>query len=271
MPELPEVETVLQGIEPCVENKFIRAIIVRQSKLRWEIPKNIQQHLVNQKVIKLSRRGKYLLFHLKVGTLILHFGMSGSLKILTTNKPPTTHDHFDLIFDNFYLRYTDPRRFGSLLFTEEDPEHHPLLASMGPEPLSNAFNERYLFKKAKNRKVGVKQFIMNHKIVVGVGNIYAAESLFLAGIHPLTPVSEITEARFEKLTKAIKKVLQSAIKKGGTTLKDFRNSEGKAGYFQQKLNVYGRANEPCLECQQLLQDIRIQNRATVFCPKCQPL
>jgi formamidopyrimidine-DNA glycosylase len=193
MPELPEVETVLQGIQPHVKNQVIRSIIIRQSKLRWDIPKEIKKAVENQKVIEISRRGKYLLFHLKSGTAILHFGMSGSLKLMTKSKPPAAHDHFDLVFDNFYLRYTDPRRFGCLLFTQENPEQHPLLASLGPEPLNEEFNGDYLFTMAKNRKVSIKQFIMNHKIVVGVGNIYAAESLFLAKIQPIKSLKPNTK------------------------------------------------------------------------------
>lgn len=269
MPELPEVETVLQGIKPLVEHKVIRGIVIRQPKLRWDIPKDLQRKLVNQKVTKLERRGKYILFHLQKGTLLLHFGMSGSLKVFTNPSEPKKHDHIDLLFEDFYLRYTDPRRFGALLYAEENPQDHPLLAKLGIEPLTNAFNGEYLYRKALSRKLGIKQFIMNHQIVVGVGNIYAAEALFLARINPLTPANQISKAQYQQLAMAIKQVLKAAIKKGGTTLKDFKNSEGKMGYFKQKLNVYDREGLACVNCQEPLKAIRIQNRATVYCAKCQ--
>lgn len=271
MPELPEVETIMQGIRPHVKNQMLRSIVIRQPKLRWEIPQSVIKQLINQEIIDVSRRGKYLLFHTHRGTALLHFGMSGSLKLLSTMKPPDKHDHFDLIFDSFYLRYTDPRRFGAFLYTEQDPQTHPLLASLGIEPLTKAFSGKYLYQQSARRKIGIKQFIMNHKIVVGVGNIYAAESLFLAKIHPLTPANEISQLRYNELVKSIKTVLKAAIKQGGTTLKDFRNSEGRAGYFKQKLNVYGRSKQPCFVCQQSLLEIRVQNRSTVFCPTCQNL
>lgn len=269
MPELPEVETVLQGIKPLVEHKVIRGIVIRQPKLRWDVPQGLQRKLQNQKVTKLERRGKYILFHLPKGTLLLHFGMSGSLKILSKATDPKKHDHIDLLFDDFYLRYTDPRRFGALLYTDENPKNHPLLAKLGIEPLTNGFNGEYLYRKAGSRKLTIKQFIMNHQIVVGVGNIYAAEALFLAKINPLTPANQISKVQYQQLAMAIKQVLKAAIKQGGTTLKDFRNSEGKAGYFKQKLNVYDREGLACVNCRQPLKGIRIQNRATVYCPKCQ--
>lgn len=269
MPELPEVETVLQGLKPFTENQVIRRIVIRQPKLRWDITKGIERDLTNQKILKVTRRGKYILFHLKKETAILHFGMSGSLRLLTVPEPPQKHDHFDLIFDDFYLRYTDPRRFGSFLLTFENPNQHPLLADLGIEPLDPSFNGQYLYTKAKARKVGIKQFIMNHKIVVGVGNIYAAEALYMAKINPLAPAKQLTKERLDILARAIKKVLLAAIKKGGTTLKDFKNSNGKAGYFKQRLKVYDRAGQRCYLCKQLLLQIRIQNRSTVYCPHCQ--
>jgi formamidopyrimidine-DNA glycosylase len=269
MPELPEVETVLQGIKPLVEHQVIRGIVIRQPKLRWDVPKGLQRKLLNQKIIKLERRGKYILFHLQLGTLLLHFGMSGSLTVLSKLIDPKKHDHIDLLFDDFYLRYTDPRRFGALLYTEGDPQDHPLLAKLGIEPLTKAFNGEYLYRKARSRKLSIKQFIMNHQIVVGVGNIYAAEALFLAKLNPLTPANQISKVQYQQLATAIKQVLKEAIKKGGTTLKDFKNSEGKMGYFKQKLNVYDREGLPCVNCQQPLKAIRIQNRATVFCSTCQ--
>lgn len=271
MPELPEVETVLRGIQPLLENEIVKDIDVRQAQLRWQIPQELKRKWVGQKIFAVTRRGKYLLFHTKKGTAILHFGMSGHLSILKKRQTPNKHDHFDIFFHDFYLRYTDPRRFGALLWTEADPLTHPLLASLGVEPLEQDFNGRFLYANASKRKVVIKKFIMDHTVVVGVGNIYAAEALFLAGINPLTPTNLITQKGYDQLAQSIKKVLRAAIKKGGTTFKNFQSSDGRPGYFTQVLNVYGRQDMPCRQCHTILEQIRIQNRATVFCPKCQPL
>lgn len=271
MPELPEVETVLQGIKPYIEHKTIRNIVIRQPKLRWAIPKGIARMLKDQRVIEATRRGKYMLLKLEKGTVILHLGMSGSLKVMTQMTSPDKHDHFDIVFDDICLRFTDARRFGAFLYTADDPDQHPLLKDLGIEPLRRTFTGHYLQRQAKGRKIGVKQFIMNQKIVVGVGNIYAAEALFIASLHPMTPVDSITLTQFEQLARAIKTVLQAAIKKGGTTLRDFKDSKGRSGYFKQKLNVYDRAGQPCYRCNLLLELMRIQNRSTVFCKRCQPI
>ncbi|MBA2654504.1 MAG: bifunctional DNA-formamidopyrimidine glycosylase/DNA-(apurinic or apyrimidinic site) lyase [Gammaproteobacteria bacterium] len=271
MPELPEVETILRGIVPRVKNQCIRRIIIRQKSLRWVIPSAITEEFINQPIYDLKRRGKYLLLFTQKGTAILHFGMSGSLSLLPKQTPPNKHDHFDFIFDDFCLRFTDPRRFGALLWTRDDPMGHPLLAHLGKEPLEPGFTAAYLYKCAKNRKIGIKQFIMNSTIVVGVGNIYAAEALFLAKINPLKPSQALDLTHFEQLVVSIKKVLKAAIKQGGTTLRDFLNSAGKPGYFKLKLNVYGREGLACNQCGTCLKKIVIQNRSTVYCPYCQAL
>jgi formamidopyrimidine-DNA glycosylase len=269
MPELPEVDTILQGIRPYVKDQPIQSIVIRQSHLRWEIPKAITQELPHHIIKDVKRRGKYLLFEADNGTAILHFGMSGSLMLLSKPVTPEKHDHFDLIFDHFYLRYTDPRRFGALLWTRGDPLQHPLLAHLGLEPFDNRFTGHYLHMHASRHKITIKQCIMNQKIVVGVGNIYATEALFLASIHPLTPANKISLNQYKLLAATIKNVLRAAIGQGGTTLKNFQNSEGKPGYFKQKLNVYSRTGLPCPRCHQPLKQIRIQNRATTFCADCQ--
>jgi formamidopyrimidine-DNA glycosylase len=270
MPELPEVETTLRGIQPFVKKQKIKNLIVRHPHLRWPIPSNIKELMIGQKIVDLERRGKYILFKTSIGTAILHLGMSGRLRVLTSSIPAEKHDHIDIEFENNkILRLTDPRRFGAFLWTDADPSEHELLKYLGPEPLSEDFNGHYLWQRAQRRKVPVKSFIMDSKIVVGVGNIYAAESLFAAGIHPETLAGKVSEARFEKLVVEIKKILQAAIEKGGTTLKDFLKSDGKPGYFSQQLKVYGRAGLPCVTCEKGLKEIRLGQRSTVFCVKCQ--
>jgi formamidopyrimidine-DNA glycosylase len=272
MPELPEVETTLRGIEPHIEQQIITDFIVRNRKLRWPIPKNLEQILIGQTINKLSRRGKYMIFQCDNGHMLLHLGMSGRVRILLKNKPPLKHDHVDIYFANGkILRFTDPRRFGALLWTTENPLQHPLLTHLGPEPLTREFDGDYLFMRAKSRKLPVKSFIMDSKIVVGVGNIYAAEALYRARIHPEQAAGTISAEKYSELAAAIKSILQHAIKKGGTTLKDFSKSDGSPGYFSIELQVYGRAGKPCAQCQTELELIRIGQRSTVFCPACQPM
>lgn len=269
MPELPEVETTLRGIQPHIQQQTITQIILRHTHLRWPIPLDIDSILAGQKIQHLERRAKYLLLHFKMGTLMIHLGMSGSLRLLSTAVAPKKHDHIDVIFSpQQILRFTDPRRFGAFLWTTE-PLNHPLLKNLGPEPLEKNFSGKYLAKQAKNKIIAVKNFIMDSKIVVGVGNIYAAEALFLANIHPLTPVKQLTAQQWLQLTHAIKKILRCAISQGGTTLKDFTHSTGKPGYFKQSLKVYGRGGLPCVICHTLLQSIRLGQRSTVFCAVCQ--
>lgn len=272
MPELPEVETILRGLTAYLENSIIQEVIIRQPQLRWPIPLDLNKRLKQQTIISLSRRGKYLLIHLDTSTLIIHLGMSGSLQIVPQSKLSTLHDHVDFVLsDNKILRYKDPRRFGAILMTEDnqDPYAHPLLKSLGIEPLDTHFDGNYIKRAAIKRRVPIKSFIMNSKIVTGIGNIYAAEALFLSQIHPLTETGHLTQQQCDRLADSIKKTLQAAIVQGGTTLKDFVNSEGKPGYFSQKLHVYGRAGLPCLICDSQLQSIKLGQRSTVFCPSCQ--
>jgi formamidopyrimidine-DNA glycosylase len=272
MPELPEVETILQGLIPHIVGLTIQQVIIRQPQLRWPVPLDLNENLKQQKIIHLSRRGKYLLIQVTTGTLIIHLGMSGSLRVLHQDTPLTRHDHLDIILsDNKLLRYNDPRRFGAILMTEDNPAEHSLLNSLGPEPLAHLFDGAYLKKAALKRQVAIKPFIMNSKIVTGIGNIYAAEALFLAKIHPLTEARHLSQQQCDQLVKSIKEVLQSAISQGGTTLKDFVNSDGKPGYFSQKLHVYGRANLPCTACGSPLQSSQLGQRSTVFCECCQRL
>lgn len=268
MPELPEVETTKRGIQPYVENINIRSIAVRQPRLRWPVSEELSA-ISMSRVLKVERRAKYLLLNLTNGHIMIHLGMSGSLRVVDINSPVGKHDHVDFLMDNEkILRYNDPRRFGSILWVN-DPITHPLLSKLGPEPLEDTFKEDYLFKKREGKKVNIKQFIMDNKIVVGVGNIYANEALFLSGIHPKRPANKISEKRFKQLTNNIKLILSEAIKQGGTTLKDFVGGDGKPGYFQQQLNVYGRGGQPCVNCKSTLKEIRLGQRSTVYCPKCQ--
>jgi formamidopyrimidine-DNA glycosylase len=270
MPELPEVETILRGIKPHIVNQTIKNVTVRHHGLRWPVPQNIQKDLKNKKITAIHRRGKYLIFELNHEAVILHLGMSGTLRILTHYLPPKKHDHIDIVMANgVILRFADPRRFGAFLFTKDKFTHHPLLKNLGPEPFDKVFTGKYLWSRAQHRKVMIKSFIMDNKTVVGVGNIYAAEALFLAGINPKTPANQISQERYDQLIKAIKFILRQAIKRGGTTLKDFVNSEGKPGYFANQLNVYGRAGLPCIKCHALLTSTQIGQRSTVYCEKCQ--
>lgn len=270
MPELPEVETTLNGIKPLILHKKIKNVVVRHYGLRWPIPSKIKDFLIGEILISLTRRGKYLLFQTENGTIIVHLGMSGSLRILTKETPPEKHDHVDIVFSpNICLRYRDPRRFGAVLWTEEDPLDHPLLRNLGPEPLTPEFTGHYLWERAQTCKGPIKNFIMNSKMVVGVGNIYAAEALFEAGIHPKKSAQKVSLARYEALVVAIKRILQAAIQQGGTTLKDFVNSEGKKGYFSIQLKVYGRGGLECVNCQTTLKEFRLGQRSTVYCPSCQ--
>jgi formamidopyrimidine-DNA glycosylase len=270
MPELPEVETSRRGIDPHLCGQTVIKSIVRQPRLRWPVSGQITTALPGQTILGTSRRGKYLLIHTGAGHIIVHLGMSGSVRIVATDTPVGKHDHVDLVLNNgIALRYTDPRRFGCILWTEQTPEQHPLLASLGPEPLSPDFNARYLLQRAKGRRMPLKSFIMDSHIVVGVGNIYANEALFMAGIRPLSEAGTLSKARAGRLVMCIKQVIASAIEVGGTTLRDFVGGDGKPGYFQQSLLVYGRGQEPCKRCGAALQEVRLGQRSTVFCRGCQ--
>ena len=270
MPELPEVETTRKGLQPHIEGQLIQNVTVRQDQLRWSIPKDLAKQITNQTIDTISRRGKYLLIQTSNGTLILHLGMSGCLRIVDPKTPVGKHDHVDILLaNNSVIRFTDPRRFGALLLTKEDVTQHKLLINLGPEPLSSQFDVDYLFSKSRKRKMPIKTFIMDSKVVVGVGNIYANEALFMAGIKPDREAGSVSKARITKLVAATKEILTYAIKRGGTTLRDFLSSDGKPGYFQQELAVYGRANQPCKKCSVNLIEVRMNNRSTVFCNKCQ--
>lgn len=272
MPELPEVETTRRGLIKHLIDQKVTAVIARHTQLRWPIPKNLHRILLKQQLIDISRRGKYLLFAFHSGTLLIHLGMSGHLHLLNGEHQPKKHDHLDILFGDYTLRYTDPRRFGAICWITESPRNHPLIASLGPEPLTKAFSGHYLYDKTRRRTQAIKSCVMNNEIVVGVGNIYATESLFQAKIHPLLPARELTEKQCNTLVNAIKAILKKAIKAGGTTLKDFMNSEGKPGYFSQQLLVYGQNGSLCKRCRgATLQLIKISGRATVFCPRCQAL
>ena len=270
MPELPEVETTRRGIEPAVRGQVIRSILVREPRLRWRVPRELPEEAAGQRLRELRRRAKYLLFDLERGTMILHLGMSGSLRLMPSSVAPALHDHVDIVLDSgLCVRFNDPRRFGSLLWTREDPLQHPLLRSLAPEPLSREFNGAYLARAAAGRSVAIKQLIMNGQVVVGVGNIYASEALFRARINPRRSAKRIKRAEFDALVKSIKAVLRSAIRAGGTTLRDYVNPEGTPGYFRQKLFVYERTREPCRVCRTPIKHFVQGQRSTYFCPKCQ--
>ena len=269
MPELPEVETTLRGIEPHLLNQQVARVIVRDPRLRWPVPPEVSK-AEGQKIVSLDRRGKYLLLKLQQGGLILHLGMSGSLRILQQPLAPEKHDHVDVELQNgVCLRFNDPRRFGAFLWVDGEMQSHALLRDLGPEPLSNEFTTDYLYQRSRGRNVAIKNFIMNGHIVVGVGNIYASESLFMAGIHPQRAAGKISKQRYEGLVAAIRDVLDRAIKQGGTTLRDFVNSDGAPGYFAQELLVYDRADSDCFQCGSSIRQKVIGQRSSYYCPACQ--
>ena len=270
MPELPEVETICNGIRPFIIQKTLVNVIVRESQLRWKIPDDFAKTLQAGKVETVTRRGKYCLVQISSGSIILHLGMSGSLRIVNPQTPITRHDHVDFIFEEqTILRFNDPRKFGAVLWCEGDALKHRLLKNLGPEPLSAAFNAKLLHQRSLKRRKAIKTFIMDGHIVVGVGNIYASEALFVAGIHPERATGSLSLPDCERLVRSIKTVLQHAINQGGTTLKDFVNAEGKPGYFSQKLQVYGRTQQPCYQCQTPIEQIIQAQRSSYFCPICQ--
>lgn len=270
MPELPEVETTRRGIEPHLQGHAVTGVQIRQPKMRWPIPTEIAEILPGEPVQSVRRRGKYLLVGFGPGTLILHLGMSGSLRVTPPETELRKHDHFILELDSGkQLRLHDPRRFGAVLWTSDAPEQHELIARLGPEPLSNDFTPEYLHQSCQHRKCSIKQHIMNSHVVVGVGNIYASESLFLSGIHPKRAAGNISRERIARLHDAIQQVLKSAIRQGGTTLRDFLREDGQPGYFKQSLNVYDRTGKPCLNCQGDIKSVVLGQRSTFYCPKCQ--
>ncbi len=269
MPELPEVETTRKGIEPHLQGQRVERVIVRHHGLRWPVPDDLDVRLAGQRILRVERRAKYLLIRAESGTLLCHLGMSGSLRLVDAGLEPALHEHVDVVLESGQaLRYTDPRRFGCMLWVAGG-EQHPLLARLGPEPLSDDFNAAGLQARAKGRQVAIKTFIMDNAVVVGVGNIYANEALFAAGIDPRKAAGKVSKAKLALLVDEIKTVLARAIEQGGTTLKDFVGGDGKPGYFQQELQVYGRAGQPCRTCGTDLCEVRLGQRSTVFCNICQ--
>ncbi|OHU86263.1 MULTISPECIES: bifunctional DNA-formamidopyrimidine glycosylase/DNA-(apurinic or apyrimidinic site) lyase [Pseudoalteromonas] len=268
MPELPEVEVSKLGIQPHIEQQTVTKVFIHNASLRWPVPDEV--HSIEGLVIRsVRRRAKYLLLDTDVGSVILHLGMSGHLRIVPQHEALKKHDHVEIHFENGKaLRLNDARRFGACLWQE--PKHsHTLFAKLGPEPLTDEFSAQWLFERSRNKKVPVKQFIMDNHVVVGVGNIYANESLFKAGIHPKREAGKVSLKRYQTLAPIIKQTLSAAITQGGTTLKDFAQSDGKPGYFAQQLLVYGRKGQPCVQCETPLQEIRLGQRSTVYCTVCQ--
>ena len=269
MPELPEVETTRRGIAPHLLGQTIERVVVRDRRLRWPIPEDLDVRLSGQRIEAVERRAKYLLIRVQSGTLIAHLGMSGSLRLVPAELPAAKHEHVDILLGSGQaLRYTDPRRFGALLWSEL-PLEHPLLASLGPEPLDEGFDGRRLYELSRGRSMAVKPFIMDNAVVVGVGNIYASEALFAAGIDPRRPAGGISRARYERLAAEIKRILAMAIERGGTTLRDLVGGDGKPGYFQQELFVYGRGGAFCEQGGSTLREVRLGQRASVYCGRCQ--
>ena len=270
MPELPEVETTRAGIEPHLLNQQVAHVEIRQPRLRWPVDPRLPERLHKATITAVRRRGKYLLLHVPDGVLLIHLGMSGSLRITAADTPLRKHDHFLVtLASGRQMRLHDPRRFGAVLWWDQDPASHPLLASLGPEPLSGEFSGDYLHATCHSRRTAIKQHIMNSKIVVGVGNIYASEALFLAGIHPNRQAGRVSRARCDKLADAIEQVLLAAIEQGGSTLRDFVREDGQPGYFKQYLNVYDREGQPCPNCQAPIRKRIIGQRSTYYCVHCQ--
>jgi len=268
MPELPEVEVSRMGITPHIQNQVVSEVKIHNARMRWPVPSDVYK-LEGLPIIDIERRAKYLLLHSALGSAILHLGMSGNLRVVDKNEALKKHDHIEFVFaNNKALRLNDPRRFGCCLW-QEPKTIHPLLTKLGPEPLTNDFFATCVYEQSRNKKVAIKQFIMNNAVVVGVGNIYANESLFKAGIHPQKEAGKVSLKDYEALIIIIKDTLAAAITQGGTTLKDFAQSDGKPGYFAQQLLVYGRKGLPCVSCETPLHEIRLGQRSTVFCPHCQ--
>jgi formamidopyrimidine-DNA glycosylase len=269
MPELPEVETSRRGIEPHIVGTKVTRVLIRNRSLRWPVSKTVDRNLTGQAITSVTRRAKYLLINTAKGSAILHLGMSGSVFVVDHDTPAGVHDHVDIDLDSGKsLRFRDPRRFGSLHWSKQ-PLQHKLLISLGPEPLDDEFDGEYLWSRSRGRRVSIKQFIMNAHVVVGVGNIYASEALYLAGISPRRAAGRVARARYEVLATAIKNVLANAIKAGGTTLRDFYGGDGEAGYFQQQLEVYGREGEMCRRCDTPITAIVQGQRSSYYCQQCQ--
>ncbi|WP_173912498.1 bifunctional DNA-formamidopyrimidine glycosylase/DNA-(apurinic or apyrimidinic site) lyase [Acinetobacter sp. Marseille-Q1618] len=268
MPELPEVETTKVSLFPLLNQK-VKSVQIRESRLRWAIPDDISK-LVGQTLLQLDRRSKYILATFEQDSMLWHLGMSGSFRLCKADEELRKHDHLIIDFEDIQLRYHDPRRFGCILWLDEHSQTK-LIDTLGPEPLSEHFNAQYLAEKLKNKNVGIKVAIMDNHVVVGVGNIYATESLFHLGIHPAQSASSLSQVQIEQLVIEIKRILKQAIDLGGSTLRDYSNAMGENGYFQQTLLAYGRAGEMCVNCETTLENLKLGQRASVFCPQCQPL
>ncbi|MDX1433086.1 MAG: bifunctional DNA-formamidopyrimidine glycosylase/DNA-(apurinic or apyrimidinic site) lyase [Gammaproteobacteria bacterium] len=270
MPELPEVETTRRGIAPLLAGRRVVAVDVREPRLRWPVPAELVAHLTGCVIAGVARRAKFLLVDAGNGHLILHLGMSGSLRVVPRDTAPDKHDHLDIVLDDgSCLRLRDPRRFGAALWTAGDPRHHPLLRHLGPEPLEDGFDGDWLHDHARGRRAAVKSLLMNGRVVVGVGNIYASEALFAAGIHPARAAGRVSRARYATLAGAVKEVLNAAIVAGGTTLRDFVASDGRPGYFRARLSVYGRAGRHCERCDGVIASRVIAQRSSFYCARCQ--
>lgn len=269
MPELPEVEITRRGLKPLLQQQ-VRQVVIRNPAMRWPIPADLPQLLEGSRLKTLDRRGKYILARFDSGTLILHLGMSGRLCLLARDEAPAKHDHFDIHFaDGQVLRLRDPRRFGAVLWAGTEPHKHVLLEVLGPEPLDSVFTGDWLYREIRSRSAAIKNVIMDSHLVVGVGNIYASESLFRAGIHPNTPANKLSRARCEKLVTEIKATLQDALEAGGSSLRDFFGADGNPGYFQQEYFVYGRTGQPCKVCAAPIKLLRLGQRSTFYCATCQ--
>ena len=270
MPELPEVETTRRGLEPHVVGRRIRDVVVRNPNLRWPVPRDLARRLRGGTVASIRRRGKYLLFEVEGGHLLVHLGMSGRLTVVPEELPARKHDHVDVRFEGSKaLRLTDPRRFGAMLWLGGEAERHALLKDLGMEPLDAEFTGKALFDRARGRKVAVKLFLMNSRVVTGVGNIYASEALFRAGVHPLREAGKISRARWDRIAEAVRVTLRRAVEKGGTTLRDFASADGVPGEFRAECAVYGREGKPCVKCRTPIKAVRQGQRSTFFCPRCQ--
>jgi formamidopyrimidine-DNA glycosylase len=270
MPELPEVETTRRGLAPWLEGQRIAQVVVRVPRLRWPIPPELAAVLPGAQVTALERRAKWLLLRTDRGTALLHLGMTGSFRVLRDDRPAALHDHLDIVTAaGVTVRFNDPRRFGCALWTSGDPALHPLIAPLGPEPLGEDFTANYLLQKSRKRAIAIKPHIMNAHIVVGVGNIYASEALFRAGIRPARAAGRVTLPRLEALVRSIQDVLTESIRAGGTTLRDFHDGDGQPGYFAQDLRVYDRAGLPCVECGTPVKQVVLGQRSSYYCPACQ--
>lgn len=270
MPELPEVETTRRGIAPCLKGRHVARVVARNPRLRWRVPRTLIEQLPGQAIRGVARRAKYLLLETDIGTVIVHLGMSGSLRVVAAAEPPGKFDHVDLVLDDGKcLRLHDPRRFGSILWTRHNPAEHWLLAHLGPEPLESGFSGRYLFEVTRRRSRAVRDVLLDSQIVAGIGNIYANEALFKAGIRPTRAAGKLSLADCQRLVAAIRFTLRRALRVGGTTLRDYRASNGEPGYFQQTLKVYGRRREPCRVCRTPIRTRRLGQRSSFYCPQCQ--